>query len=106
MVNMIKKVILGLVVVAFALPATSSANSHESNKRMKADADGDGNVTWQEYVSAAKQRFERKDANGDGVLSKDEMKHHKKMKDMKNEKKGKDRKKGHEDDAEEDDGGK
>jgi len=104
MTSMMKKVLLGLVVMAFALPAASFAGSDKEKKRIMTDANGDGKVTMAEHMDAAKQRFERKDLNGDGVLTKDEMKRDKKMKDMKDEKKGKDGKKGRDmDDGEEDD---
>lgn len=40
---------------------------------MRADTNGDGVVTWAEAQAAAVQRFQKMDANHDGVLTADEM---------------------------------
>ncbi len=39
-------------------------------KRM--DADGDGNVTYEEFMSQARERFSKIDENDDGVVTKEE----------------------------------
>src|SRR5690606_40927255 len=39
----------------------------------KCDADGDGNVTKAEHRKHARERFAKMDANGDDVLTRDEM---------------------------------
>ena len=38
------------------------------------DADGDGSISKDEFMAHAEKKFEKKDKNGDGVLSGDEMK--------------------------------
>lgn len=48
----------------------------------KYDANGDGKITREEFMSMAGKRFDKMDANGDGSLSKGEMKRpHKKRRD-------------------------
>ena len=48
---------------------------HGKDHKMKMmDTDGDGSVSKSEYMAHAEKKFARKDGNGDGVLSADEMK--------------------------------
>jgi len=52
-------------------------------KMKKMDADGDGSISKDEFMSHAESKFARKDKNSDGVISADEMKHMKKHKEGK-----------------------
>ena len=44
------------------------------NKMKKMDINEDGSVSKQEFMSHAEKKFAKKDKNGDGVLTEDEMK--------------------------------
>ena len=46
----------------------------KGHKMKMMDADGDGVISKDEFMSHAEKKFSKKDANGDGVISKDEMK--------------------------------
>jgi hypothetical protein len=53
------------------------ADSHGKsckNKMKKMDANEDGSVSKDEFMSHAEKKFSKKDKNGDGVLTEDEMK--------------------------------
>lgn len=63
----------------FDSPELSSAyqvaSHHGKGHKMKMmDADGDGVISKEEFMSHAEKKFSKKDANDDGVLSGDEMK--------------------------------
>lgn len=61
---------------------TAYANHHESGEtekhEMKADANGDGKVSYEEFKDARmkhmEEHFKRRDANGDGFIDADEKK--------------------------------
>jgi hypothetical protein len=59
-------------VTGFGAVALAHGGGRGGMKKM--DANGDGKVTLDEARTAAKRRFERVDANKNGVISKDEMK--------------------------------
>ena len=70
----------------FAMTDLSSgymvADSHGKHHKMKMmDTDGDGSVSKDEFMAHMEKKFAKKDKNGNGVLSGDEMKrmgkHHK-----------------------------
>ena len=51
------------------------ADSHGKHHKMKKmDTDGDGSVSKDEFMAYMEKKFARKDKNGDGVLTADEMK--------------------------------
>lgn len=52
-------------------------------KMKKMDANDDGSISKDEFMSHAESKFERKDKNSDGVISTDEMKQMKKHKEGK-----------------------
>ncbi len=52
-------------------------------KMKKMDADGDGVVSKDEFMAHAEKKFSRKDKDGDGVISAEEMKSMKKHKEGK-----------------------
>lgn len=54
--------------------AHMKAKRGERRAKMIGDADGDGSVTRAEYDLATSQRFDKLDADGDGVISEEEMK--------------------------------
>jgi len=60
------------------MKAHHQARRAERDARRFPDADGDGVVSKAEYDAKADERFAKLDANGDGMLSEDEMKdgHH------------------------------
>ena len=76
MSRMIYGVIAGAFVstLAMAQAAPNGAAERGGGGMMRADADGDGVVTWAEAQAAATERFQKLDTNRDGVLSGDEMK--------------------------------
>ncbi len=49
------------------------AKRAEMREQRNPDKNGDGVVDRTEYVTAAQERFDRQDKDGDGVLSEDEM---------------------------------
>jgi hypothetical protein len=83
-------------VLAFST-LTAYANHHEGGEteknEMKADANNDGKVSYEEFKAARdkhmEEHFKRRDLNGDGFIDQDEKKaardkwkeHHKEMKD-------------------------
>lgn len=62
------------VVTRAELEANRDARRAEHERRRFPDANEDGVVSTAEFLAAAEQRFARLDANGDGVLSPDELK--------------------------------
>ncbi len=52
------------------------ARRAEHMQKRSGDSNGDGVVDRSEYIEAAGERFDRLDKDGDGVLSKDEMRAH------------------------------
>ncbi len=79
-----KNTLFKIAALAALVGFTGSAFAAEGKKRgAKVDADGDGKVTQAEFVASVKDRmdegkaktaFSKRDKNGDGVLSADEMK--------------------------------
>lgn len=71
-----------LSVSALILGALSISYVHAGhhgggkNKIEMMDADGDGAVSKEEFMSHKEQRFMKKDENGDGVLTEEEMTKH------------------------------
>jgi hypothetical protein len=92
------KKLLTLFSMALLLPLLSSiayagkdAEHCDSDKKksymQKLDANADGNVSRDEYISNAESRFNKLDTNNDDVIDKDEFKQkHMKHKEMKKEK--------------------
>ena len=75
------KMIYSFVAAAFvstlALAQTSpdaKPREHGGGGMMRADANGDGIVTWAEAQAAATKRFQKFDVNRDGMVSGDEIK--------------------------------
>lgn len=58
------------------MKAFHDAKRAEFREKHNPDANGDGVVDRTEYIDAAQKRFDKKDKNGDGVLSEDEMDRH------------------------------
>ena len=80
--------IFAVLCVSLAVLASPAAAGHhksgegKQDRFAKYDANGDGKISRDEFLSMAGERFEKMDANGDGSLSKDEMKRpHKKRRD-------------------------
>ena len=69
------------VLIATASPAAFAGHHKEDgNKKgmkaehhMKADKNGDGVLSYDEFIAMKKERFAEMDADGDGSLTKDEM---------------------------------
>ncbi|MEM7401748.1 MAG: hypothetical protein AAF304_07350 [Pseudomonadota bacterium] len=62
-------------ILAIVGMTTLHAGHHGGKNKMKMmDTDGDGAVSKEEFMSHKEQRFMKKDENGDGVLTEDEMK--------------------------------
>jgi Ca2+-binding EF-hand superfamily protein len=59
--------------VAIAAQAQTSQPAGPSRAFTKADRNGDGVVSRQEYLDAAARKFTKVDRNGDGRLTPDEM---------------------------------
>ncbi len=71
-----------LVVSALAISYAYAGDHGGKKDKMKMmDTDGDGAVSKEEFMAHKEQRFMKKDANGDGVLTEDEMKKQCKYKD-------------------------
>lgn len=86
---------LGTLLSMAALSTTAYAHDHggDTSKKMdkmekmmdKYDANGDGNLSQEEFMTHAQEKFTKMDANGDGMVSKEELK--KKYHDKKRDKK-------------------
>lgn len=67
------------LLVATASPAAFADHHKEhskdmkANHHMKADKDGDGELSYDEFINMKKERFDEMDANKDGKISKEEM---------------------------------
>ena len=74
-----------LVVCALGISQVYAGHHGGGKDKMKMmDTDGDGAVSKEEFMSHKEQRFLKKDANGDGVLTEDELKKQCKYKDKEN----------------------
>ena len=74
--------ILAVFISVFTISHVHAGDHGNKKDRMKMmDANGDGSVSKEEFMSHKEQHFMEKDANGDGVLTEDEMKKHCKHKD-------------------------
>ena len=67
-----KKYLLGLALAGTAIGGVAIAGQMGGGA-MRADTDNDGAISRAEYVAQSDQRFARLDANGDGLLSGDEL---------------------------------
>ena len=65
--------ILTISVLALSV-AHASHHGGGKDKMKMMDTDGNGSVSKEEYMNHKEQRFNEKDANGDGMLTEDEMK--------------------------------
>ena len=72
-------------LLAFTASPAAYADHHKGEGKpkgehhMKADTNGDGVMSFDEFISMKKERFAEMDADGDGNLTKDEMRNaHKK----------------------------
>ena len=55
--------------------ADSHKKEHKKGHKMKMmDTDGDGSISKDEFMAHAEKKFAKKDKNGDGILSAEEMK--------------------------------
>ena len=70
------------LVAALAFGTTASAGHHEGGEKKKPghghhferkDANGDGTISKEEWIAASEARFSKVDANGDGTVSREEM---------------------------------
>jgi len=73
-----KKSILVLIILAFAIPATAMAcpgagQGMRGKHFEQMDSNGDGTISAKEHAAAAAKRFSMMDSNGDGKLSNEEM---------------------------------
>lgn len=68
--------LIHIMVLAAFLTITAHANAASEQEVMKADTNGDGKVTFEEYKAAYEaemlERFKRKDINQDGVIDLEE----------------------------------
>ncbi len=63
-----------LVVLGGSFSMTASAESRKGGEFGKIDSDGNGVITRQEHADFSSKRFDAADSNGDGEISKEEMK--------------------------------
>lgn len=86
-----KKLLAIACLASFAFTPAAFAGHHEDGEKggkmfEKHDTNGDGEVSKDEYLAHAAEKFATQDTNGDGVISADEAKaHHKAKKDAKKE---------------------
>lgn len=62
-----------LLLAAALLPLAAHAQDSRGDYLRQFDSDGDGKVSEAEYVAYMSAGFQRMDANGDGVLERDEL---------------------------------
>ena len=72
--------LLGLMVAMASPMAYADHHAEGGNKKgdktehhMKADTNGDGLLSYDEFITMKKERFSEMDKNGDGNLTKEEM---------------------------------
>lgn len=72
--------LLGLLVATASPAVFADHHKDHGNKKgmktehhMKADKDGDGALSYDEFINMKKERFNEMDANKDGKISKEEM---------------------------------
>jgi len=84
----IKYSVLTAAFVAMSVPMSGIAGDHKGGRYMKmVDTNSDGQISAQEHADAAAKRFARMDADGNGFVTKEEMKAmHKKYKEHKKDK--------------------
>lgn len=57
-----------MVAGAVIFAASGTASAQTINRLAEADANGDGNITWQEMLDTRSAMFARLDRNGDGFI--------------------------------------
>jgi hypothetical protein len=66
-----------LTISVLALTVAHASHHGGGKDKMKMmDSDGNGSVSKEEFMNYKEQKFMKKDANGDGMLTEDEMKKH------------------------------
>ena len=68
-----KPLLAGIAAFLATAGGLALAQSPPGNPMMRADANGDGVVTREEYLAQAGQRFDRMDLNHDGKIDQSEM---------------------------------
>jgi Ca2+-binding EF-hand superfamily protein len=60
--------LFAIVAGAVMFAAAGAASAQTLDRLAEADANGDGNITWQEMLDARSSMFARLDRNGDGFV--------------------------------------
>jgi Ca2+-binding EF-hand superfamily protein len=68
-----RKALAAMAALMLALPSMASAQDSRGDYLRRFDTDGDGRVSEAEYVAYMSMGFRRMDANGDGVIERDEL---------------------------------
>ena len=76
-----KKILMGMMIMVMAgFGITSVAKHHGGKMFAKADTNGDGIVSKEEFLKHSETKFMKIDADGDGSITKEEIKAHRKAK--------------------------
>jgi hypothetical protein len=81
-----KVAVLTILALTLAVPAIAQESDHmtmgqEGGPMAKADKNGDGKISKEEFLAVAEGRFAKMDKNGDGFITKDERPEHGKMRE-------------------------